>query len=870
MKFNKVISLAMVAALSVSSVAYAKIDDILDKEFQEEVNYADDIYKYDLGLIGSPELDVEEEVPVEVLKHERSARIVSALGLITYRSDGFFYENEVLNIADFCTIAEAILGTSRDYEGKTEITHKNALDMIIKALGYDYMDEKSIMSKIYREDVLKGLSYKPEKYITRGEMARLLYNALNTPVMEIASIGNYASYESSDKITLLYHCFGLEEIEGLVTGADGISIYANKKLPENTLEINRGAYIHTDKVDTTNLLGKKVYGLYDAKETEKITFLAEDYVEQSVLVPFDKLETNGKTLSWDFDGKRGRVDSSVIKTVNLNGVAHVGSSKLSELTSGEGTVLLVASDGFNIDTAVINKYETFIVDRVSFLDEKLYFKDNLKFTLTGNTYIDINKYVNPNICVTLNGKTAKLEDLQPGFVVSVLANGNGYVRIEASDLAIEGDIEEIAEGHETLGKVYLIDDEYYAISSLYEASRKSGAKLPEIKLGLKGVFLISALGHIAYVGDVASVHKYALGKKIFTEEKKINGKIGIRLFGQNGKWENYYFANKVTVDGKVLKSFSEIKSALLADLTASQGAIVRYKLNSKKEISFFDTKIQNPEEANDVESMREVFTTPLTELAWNKGKTLPGSKYSITEDSLIFYLPEDIEDEAEYKIVAQKNLTSGSHVTFTLYNTDDFYSSNLVLYRGVAAKSFPDNSKQFLVTKVARAMDANGDDIYVITGLDAIASGVDKGWKEKKYTTTKAIAKEFPDLKAGDLCHRNFDANGRLNALKFVTRSADMMKDDFYLYDSLSQSQRSDYLIGRIAKIDAKTGKVLIESNSPGGGGSVETYPVHVRVFAIYDSVTKTAQDATHNDVGPGDRIVVYGGWGEVNGVVYR
>ncbi len=867
MKFNKVISLVITAAISISSVAYAKIDDVLDKEFKEEVNYADDIYKYDLGLIGTPELDIEEEVPVEMLKHERSAKIVSALGLITYRSDGFFYENEVLSVDDFCTIAEVILGTSHDYEGKTEITHKNALDMIVKALGYDYMDEKGIMSKVYREDVLKGISYKPEKYITRGEMARLLYNAFNTPVMELKSAGDYGYYESTDDMTLLYQCFGLEEIEGLVTGADGISIFANKKLPENTVEINRGSYIHTDKVDTINLLGKKVYGLYDAKETEKITFLAEDNVEQSVLVPFDKLETNGKTLSWDFDGKRGRVNSSVIQTVTVNGVTHVGSSKLSELLSGEGTVLLVASDGVNIDTAVINKYETFVVDRVSSLDEKIYLKDELEFN--GNTYIDINRHINPNVCITLNGKSAKVEDIQPGFVISVLTNGNGYVRIEASDAVVDGTIEEVAEGHDTVGEVFLIDEEYYAVSSLYEASRKKGAKLPELKLGLNGVFLISALGHIAYAGDMEAVHKYALGKKVFSDEKGVSGKIGIRLFGQNGKWENYYFANKVTVDGKVLDSFSEIKAAILADPTASQGAIVRYKLNSKKEISFFDTKIENTEEAGDVESMKEVFTTPLTELAWNKGKTLPGSKYSITEDSLIFYLPEDIEDEGEYKVMAQKNLTSGSHVTFTLYNTDDFYSSSLVLYRGAAAKSFPDNSKQFLITKVARATDANGDDIYVLTGLDAIASGTDKGWKEKRYTTTKAIVKEFPDLKAGDLCHRNFDANGRLNALSFVTRATDMMKDNFYKYDSLSQSQRSDYLIGKIAKIDAKTGKVLIESNSP-GGGSVETYPVNVRVFAIYDSTTRTAQDATPNDVGPGDRIVVYGGWGEVNGVVYR
>ena len=37
-KFNKVISVAIAVAVSVSSVAYAKVEDVLDKEFKEELS----------------------------------------------------------------------------------------------------------------------------------------------------------------------------------------------------------------------------------------------------------------------------------------------------------------------------------------------------------------------------------------------------------------------------------------------------------------------------------------------------------------------------------------------------------------------------------------------------------------------------------------------------------------------------------------------------------------------------------------------------------------------------------------------------------------------------------------------------------------
>lgn len=870
MRFKRIISITLILAFCMSSVAFgaANIADVLDAEYKSQINYKDDVFKYDMDLIAKPddEEEVVEEIPAEVLKHERAVKIVTALGLMKYRDDAF-NEDEILKTGDFCIIVDAILGMSDEYQTKTNITHKDVLDVIIKALGYEYMSEKSIMNKVYRENILNGISYNPEKYVSRGEMAQLLYNALNTPVMDIAAAGKKIVYTSSEDNTLLALLFGVEEIEGLVTAANGINLYSNKELKENYIEINRGSFLLEDGVDTTTLLGKKVFGLVEIEEGDKVIFLAEDNYKQSVLVPFDEIKDNGSSLSWNFNGIKGKAYVSSIKNILYNGTAYAGNAKLSEIASGEGTILFISSNGNNYDAAIINKYETFVVERVSARDEKIYIADGLTFN--GKRYIDLSENVNPYVSITLNGKSAKATDLGQGYVISVLANQNGYVQIDASNKTVRGEIEEVMETESSLGEAYLIKDKFYLVSSAYNNARKNGAKIPAIELRLESTFKLNALGHIAYIGDVDSAFKYAILKTVAVAEEGLDESIGIRIFTQDNKWNNYTLAKQVVIDGVKYSSFNEIKTILKSIEAETKNTIIRYKLNTSKQISFIDTKVFNEdEEGSDIESISLGVENLSTSIEWNKGKTLPGTKYGILETALIFFQPEDLTAEEEYKVMKQKDLKQQEGVTLNLYNLDDFFYSDLVVFQGKSVGSFPDGHRYMVVTKVMNSTNEKDEDVYVIEAYDALDTG--EGWQIMKYTTTPDFVKRHPDIKKGDFGRRTFDANGKLSDFKYLAREDSMMADDYYMHDSLKYENANDYIIGKAIKADAAKELLLFESYTYKGNSTTDLFSVSVGRVLIYDTKTKTAEIATLNDVSPDDRVAMFGGWGEVGVVVYR
>ena len=908
MKLKRIISLALTLAICMSSAAFAAtIDEVLDNDFKTQVDYAADIYKYDMDLIGgkTEEVEEEEEIPVEILKHERAAKIMSALGLMSFRDDGFFYEDEILKVNDFCKIVDAIIGMSDEYQTKTNITHKDILDVIIKALGYDYMSEKSIMEKVYRENILDGITYNAEKFATRGDAARLFYNALKTPVMEIASVGNNVSYISSEDNTLLTYVFGLEEIEGLVTGANGVSVYSNKELNKGYIEINRGTFYLDAAVDTTSLLGKKVYGLFDENNEEKILFLAEDVVKQSVVVPFDKIKQNGDVLSWEIDGVKGKANTSSIKNISFNGTAYMGSDMLSEIKSGEGTVLFAASSGSTYDIAVINKYETLVVEKVSARDQKIYFADGRTFN--EKSYIDLSEKVNPYICATLNGKTVNPIDFQPGTIISVVANGRGYYRIDASDKYVKGEITEIAGTDSSLGDAYFIKDKYYLVSTGYQKSIDKGAKLPQLELGLSNIYALNALGHISYAGTVAddkagtvqSTFKYAFLKTIVIEDG-FEESAAIRVFTQDGSWNNYNIAKKVVIDGIEKTTFADISSTLTTIQKQVEGTLIRYKLNNKREISFIDTKIMNDEEKNDTDAISltdEAIDHEVT-IEWNKGATFLQKKYGILSDTLIFYQPSDADDESSYSIMKQKDLKTGK-ATFNFYNVDDFYYASLALYQGKLKPSFPTNDRYFVITSVMNAVNEKGENVYRIKGLDAVST--DEDWVYREYETSTRVfnrtdyrTKNDVDYvpKVGDFVQCSVDGNGKVNGFNPIAVADEMLVDgrDYYMHYYYNYPSQNDYAIGEVMKVDSKRNLVLfrtfnsIETAAPatkveiGTNANTDTYSAIVDRVVIFDEETKTAEIASVNDLvvandellEPGDRIAMFGGWGYVGAVVYR
>lgn len=858
-KFNKIIALTTAFVLSLSTIAFADVaTDIknLDEQFKKDVDYIEDVYKYDLSLTKKEDKEEEIKVEVEVLKYGKAVGIIDALGLIKKNSLGFFKEDEVLSVENFLAIADKLIGFSYDYEALTFVTHDTALRLAMRAAGYDFLPtDAKMIEKAYRLHILDGIKFNAEKYITRGEMAQLLYNVLNTEVVELMNAsGSRLNFETTKDATLMQQIYGYEVIDGLVTGTNGIDIYANRTVPENTIEIDRVSYwYNNDTVKTNNLFEHKAYGLIDVRNDNELVFVEVDASEDFITVSFDDIVDSGSYVSWQNAEGNGKVKTANINRVILNGVTYMGNSAIDEVESGEGTISFVKSAKGNFDIAIINKYETFKVNRYSERDQKLYFEDGRKFN--EYDYIDAGDSGYEFVNVLIDGKAAKIADITANHMVSIFDNGSNFIQIEATSAVVDGKIDQMYD-EDTV----VIGDKLYTISPAYEEAIESGARFAPITIGMEATFRLNVIGNIAYVGKTEEQYKYAIIKKIGAVDTTFSSTICLRMFNQNGDWEEAFFANKVTIDGK---KYTDQDAA--ADYVASLGddvaaTIIRYKLNSDGKITFLDTKNHTSYEADDINALHEDHTWE-GKLEWTKGTTLNDSKYKLKEGATLFYVPEEIDDETEYSVMQQKGLTAESQATLVLYNTDEYFRSNIAIYSGKPGSSF--NDPQFmLVTNVRKGTDEQGRDVLILKGLDTITSGTDPMFAEKTLKTTPSIAKLYPDIKPGDVIRRALDGNGDINSTAILFRADDAATMP-ETYTALATANKWDTIWGKMEKVSPMDKMALISVNGEG-------YSFKANIAAVYDFKTKKAENISISDIQPGDMAFLFGNWGTDSLVIYR
>ena len=857
-KFNRIIALTTALILSISTIAFATVEeDIkeLDEQFKQEVDYIDDVYKYDLSLTKQEEKEEEVKVEVEVLNYGKAVGIINALGLIKKNSLGFFREDEVLSVEDFLSIANTLTGYSHNYESAKFVTHDMALDLVMTALGYDFIpSDAKRMEKVYRLNILKGIKYNPEKYISRGEMAQLLYNVLTTEVVELVDASsNRQNYGTTEDATLLKQVYGYEIVEGLVTGANGIDIYANRTVPENTIEIDRVSYLYDD-VKTNNLFGHKVYGLVDTREDNKLVFAEIDASEEFVTVSFNDIVEAGSTIAWENEEGKGSVNTSSINHIVYNGVTKVDNSVLNVIETGEGTISFAKTTKGKFDVAIINEYDTYKVNRYSARDEKLYFEDGRKYN--GYDYIDASDDGYEFINVIIEGKPADITDIGANHMVSIFDNGSNFIQIEATSATVEGKISEMYDGD-----TVVINEKTYGISPDYQNAIDSGAKFAPITLGMEATFRLNTIGNICYVGETEEQYKYAVITKIGTVDSAFESSICVRMFNQNGDWVESFLDKKVTIDGKQYTDQKAIEDYVAGLGKTIFGTIIRYKLNSDGKVTFLDTKNKTSDESGDINTLREDFTWENGNIEWNKGLTLNGTKYKLKEGATLFFVPEELDDEEGYSIIEQKSLTSGTKATLILYNSDEYFRSNIGIYSGKPSATFND-TQFFLVTTVRKGINEQGREILILKGLDSAGGGSTPMFTEKTYKTTASIAKNFSNIKSGDIIRRAFDGNGDINATEILFSGETDAKNPEY-FDALATANKWDNVWGTMVKVSPSDGMALISAVG-------ETYSFTARIVAVYDFKTKTGENIALSDIKPGDKAFLFGNWGSDSLVIYR
>ena len=264
-----------------------------------------------------------------------------------------------------------MIGTSAtEFSPEEPVTVNQVNKVLVKILGYEqfamqnggYPAGYNYLASSLK--VLKGINNYGETPITRGELAKMLYNMFDVNMISATMINDegVATYETSDK-TFLNDVLGVYKYEGKVTDNGTTALLGNSVIEKDEIKIGNSVFKLSPKAEyVKGFIGRYVefYAVKD-KESDDMTViyagLSKDSEEFTVEIKDFADLKNGKLEFYDENEKKDFVDVATVPTIILNG------SKVESVTKEEikafsnGTVTAMKSGESKMyDTIVIEGF----------------------------------------------------------------------------------------------------------------------------------------------------------------------------------------------------------------------------------------------------------------------------------------------------------------------------------------------------------------------------------------------------------------------------------------------------------------------------------------------------------------------------------
>lgn len=874
----RILTILLVMILALGSIASAHKIEFLEETIRENLDYMDDIWKYDVPYMNREDSSASEDVQedekqTEILKYEKADNIMVALGLFSFDSEGLYNEENTVSYKEYITIMTKLRygkdaepeNYGIDLEKEEDVTHLAAVKELMDILGYtlSFDDDSTIFRFANAVDLLKKIDYRATKYITRGEFSQLIYNALGIDLMELYSTGARNTYISTEGENLLGVIFGMTEIGGLCTAAAGIDIYSNADIGVDEIAID-GNRFNTDVQDTTGFLGKRVYVLLETGSVKQnVAFIGVEVNDTSVTASFKDLSFSNGKLCYKNNGTEKRFLLSGISNYVYNGVSVSSYSIDSTLLNKEGTITFASTTkNGSYDIAIISVYETFIVDFVSKTPHvRIYFKHNATFD--GENFVDLEEKKTQTAVITKNGKSISASEIVPSDIVSVLkSEDDGYIHVAVSSETCNGTINSIKGSN-----VLKLDDKEYVISESYLELVENGANVVAPAPGKSASLKISAFGCVADIQLTNNVIKYAIIKEFGVAGTPMEPEFQIKLFADTGFWDILLLAEKVTLDGKTKLPAQEAYDALIAESDTICYKPIRYKQNEDGEITFIDTVLNERGERDDHDAIIQSSVWPavgqMAKTDWTKGTNLNGSTYSISENAVIFKLPNDLEKEDQYIRYRRSQLPAEALSNFVIYNADEFFRGSLIVYTApTSSSSSYESSLNIMISDIWVADNKDGQSVYKIVGY---SSNKTTGANLMEIYTTPEVKQERTDLVPGAVISYMTDADGYANSVgQFITpeQAADPANDRV-TFENYNEA------LGTVLAVDVKGRTVKFRIGEERFDKTNE-YSVEEQGGCIFDSETGEVHPLTASDIRPGDRVFIRGLYRKDGIFIYR
>lgn len=846
MKIKKILAMFM-AAVSISS-------NIASAEVYYDVTYpwTDEIFRVDLPTMYGDVENTGEDVTSE-------EKILLALGIMAKDDWGEFNPDGELTRADFeAAVKAASTGVAADFAYYNETYYGQKVyqkEIAAKMLSFIESveinpDEIDVGEYVKTSGIWGNMNYSAMKTMTRREFSEILWNTLNSNYVNISYNGSGIDATIEEDKTILKDKLGVYKIKGTLNAVSGLNIYSAVSPNEGYVEIDRVRYAANDMPGLESLLGYTVEGYvrFDEDMAESDILILDKYKKaETVSINLKDYESMDNTyIYYEEDRKSKKVKISGLKYITYNG--DFTNTLTEDMLDANGSIVIGKSEiNGEYDIAFIKEYSNYFTKRYVSEGRKLYLSFDAKYK--NEDFIDLEKD-DGNVIFTLDGVEKSIDDLAPNLSISVIQNtAKSYTEIIASKKSISGKVTGYDED-----KV-MIDGVEYTVDSYYkELSENTSSGAGFVENGSTGIFYYTADNVIVNYTPEGTA-EFGLLKKAWVDEE--TEAVFVKMFNQSGEWKIYETVERTEVDGVKAEGediVTKIKLGLTDDNTPSP---VRFILKDEK-IKFIDTIYDAPEEANDMERMKEAAEFNGNS-SWVKGWDMGISgKAHVSDSTPMFVIPTKTEREQDYYYVTGSAIPTEGSASYKAYNADKFKCARLAVYYGDLSSSSATGWTFIYIKRVSERLVED----EIVEGIECYQLTRGKvEIDEKFYELPEDWQKKFGiDNLEGCFIGAKFsgDTVSSLSNLSapYVKQNkiAGNYGENFFYRDT---GNAWDWVSGTVIDVDVSRKYMLLDI----GNGETESV-----VFAAYTIAKTDAKDSKHraegidvNDINPGDRIFYWG-----------
>ncbi len=640
-----------------------------------------------------------------------------------------------------------------EFDPEGNITVQQAIKVIVAMLGYKVFAEKQggFPNGYISQGVSLGITDNIESLsgnLTRGDMAVMLYNALEVEVMQVAFVnsvnGVTASYQTVEGETFLYKVLGIVKLEGRMTD-NGYTSLSGPSVNASEQYITIDGYtvqLNDNQNSIREYIGRHVYAYCDYNEEDDECLLrymmlsGRDEVTTFDVEDFDSYDET--SISYYNDRDR-LVKVSINKSAYLiyNGSA-VDSYTEDIFDFNVGDVSIIRAKGENrADLIIVNSYTNIFVDYIDKTEKIIY--QTVVDGSTGeynNLFVDLDdedddKYI---FIYDSEGSEIDFENISLGSVLTV-AQGSNVIKVMVSVATVQ---DYIVTSYNAEDGILSSGDVRYTVSrNLLNTDEAS-----DIKAGNKYILYLDVFGEVAKVVSVTSNTGAGVMISAIYADDEGEGDLKIKYCSVDGVVTSVYPADKVyLIDCEGEKKKYErgrnfnVLSEILEDYIDNKGykGFFTYILNDEKLISTIelpgeqlaygneDNRLVAIRMINDGRDYREKTDTSAIGsygYYYKEGCGFAG-KMMVESTTPVFLINTSLAEEGSddaYSVDTTSVFSNEHYYEVKGFTTvaDSIVAQYLIFERASSAKMSVSNSKYAIVKSIKSGIDVDDNPIDII------------------------------------------------------------------------------------------------------------------------------------------------------------